>query len=104
VLNIFQRAEDGCEPRTANEVADELGCARQTAYRKLEELAEQEKLKTKKSAPKVGYGGFQKIKKSFHIQFIIHLCTLESEKSVIGIIRPCYPLRTLLLQRAKLSY
>ncbi len=52
VLNIFRRAEDGCEPRTASEVADELGCARQTAYRKLEELSDKEKLKTKKIGAK----------------------------------------------------
>jgi predicted ArsR family transcriptional regulator len=48
VLDIFQESEDGCEPRTASEVAETLGCTRQTAYRKLEELSKQGTLKTKK--------------------------------------------------------
>lgn len=48
VLEIFRESEDGCEPRTASEVAEILGCTRQTAYRKLEELSEQGTLKTKK--------------------------------------------------------
>lgn len=48
VLEIFQDGNDNCEPRTATEVADELGCARQTAYRKLESLSDQGALKTKK--------------------------------------------------------
>jgi predicted ArsR family transcriptional regulator len=52
VLEIFQYANDNCEPRTATEVADELGCARQTAYRKLEKLSEQGTLKTKKIGAK----------------------------------------------------
>lgn len=36
------------EPRTASEVADELGVVRRTAYNKLNELADQGKLKKKK--------------------------------------------------------
>jgi len=44
-LEVF---DDDGEPRTASEVADALGCARRTAYGKLEELAEQGALETKK--------------------------------------------------------
>jgi len=36
------------EPRTANEVADELGIVRRTAYNKLTELADRGDLKRKK--------------------------------------------------------
>jgi predicted ArsR family transcriptional regulator len=36
------------EPRTAKEVADELGCVRRTAYNKLSELAERGDLERKK--------------------------------------------------------
>lgn len=37
-----------CEPRTAKEVADELGIARRTAYNKLSTLKEQGKLRKKR--------------------------------------------------------
>lgn len=37
-----------CEPRTAKEVADELGIVRRTAYNKLTELSEHGELKKKK--------------------------------------------------------
>lgn len=52
ILEVFQSADDGCEPRTASEIADLLGCTRQTAFRKLEQLSERGKLKTKKVGAK----------------------------------------------------
>jgi predicted ArsR family transcriptional regulator len=44
VLALFTDAE----PRTAIEVADELGIARRTALNKLNELAEQDRIQRKK--------------------------------------------------------
>ncbi len=46
--SIFTDQEQRGEPLTTREVADALGCARRTAYDKLETLAEQGDLKTKK--------------------------------------------------------
>jgi len=44
VLALFTDAE----PRTASEVADELGIARRTALNKLDDLAEQDRIHRKK--------------------------------------------------------
>jgi response regulator of citrate/malate metabolism len=46
VLAVFKEAQ--IPVLTANEVADELGCSRASAYNKLEELAEQEEIEKKK--------------------------------------------------------
>ena len=43
VLSLFTDAE----PRTASEVADELGIARRTALNKLNELADQDRIQRK---------------------------------------------------------
>jgi PAS domain S-box-containing protein len=47
-LGVFTEADAPCAPMTASEVADELDCARRTAYSKLEELADEGELETKK--------------------------------------------------------
>lgn len=44
VLSLFTDAE----PRTASEVADELGIARRTALYKLNDLADQDRIRRKK--------------------------------------------------------
>ena len=49
ILNVFQQSEDQYTPFTATEIADELGCARRTAYTKLQQLADDGTLKTKKT-------------------------------------------------------
>lgn len=48
-LRVFEELEDPTEPLTSSEVAGELGCARRTAYGKLEKLAEEGELKSKKA-------------------------------------------------------
>lgn len=48
VLEVFENREDRAEPLTASEVADELGCARRTAGRKLKQLLEQGGVASKK--------------------------------------------------------
>lgn len=48
VLTVFRDREDYGRPLTAQDVADELGCARRTAHTKLNALVEQEKLATRK--------------------------------------------------------
>lgn len=48
VLSAFAACTRGAEPLTAPELADELGCARRTAYEKLQALTERGDLATKK--------------------------------------------------------
>ncbi|MFC7133139.1 MULTISPECIES: bacterio-opsin activator domain-containing protein [Salinibaculum] len=50
VLPVFESG--GAEPYSSREVADELGCARTTAYKKLQRLAEAGVLETKKVGAK----------------------------------------------------
>jgi len=47
-LGVFAGDEKQCEPLTSSEVADELGCTRRTAYRKLDALTERGDVETKK--------------------------------------------------------
>lgn len=47
VLAVFESLPPG-EPYTSSEIADELGCARTTAYKRLQDLAASGKLSTKK--------------------------------------------------------
>ena len=49
VLASFEQLEDPTEPLTATEVADNVGCARRTAYNKLEALVDRDVLRTKKT-------------------------------------------------------
>lgn len=48
VFGVFEDLEDPCTPLTASEVADELECSRRTALRRLKELNEKGKLRSKK--------------------------------------------------------
>lgn len=48
VLEIFEAREDRAEPLTASEIADDLSCARKTAYNKLQTLKEDGTLTSKK--------------------------------------------------------
>lgn len=49
VLEVFRERDDPSAPLTATEVANELDCARRTAYSKLRNLVEQDELKSKKT-------------------------------------------------------
>lgn len=48
VREVFADREDRAEPLTATEIAERVGCSRRTAHDKLEALAEQRALATKK--------------------------------------------------------
>ncbi len=48
ILEAFERRTDRNEPLTTTEVADATGCARRTAYNRLEALADEGELRTKK--------------------------------------------------------
>lgn len=48
VLEVFQGLEDPAEPLTAPEIAERLDCSPDTARTKLQHLAAQDKLATKK--------------------------------------------------------
>jgi len=48
VLEIYSQLEDPCMPLTAQEVADELDCSRRTALRRLKDLEEENKIRSKK--------------------------------------------------------
>lgn len=48
VLAVFDTQTERTEPLTASEVADELGCTRRTAHKKLDALAERGELESKK--------------------------------------------------------
>lgn len=48
VLEVFEQEANVGTPLTTNEVADALGCARRTAYNKLDALVERDLLRTKK--------------------------------------------------------
>lgn len=48
VLEVFEDREDRARPLTASDVGDALGCSRRAAHGKLEELAEQGKVATRK--------------------------------------------------------
>lgn len=48
-LRVFRELEEPTEPLTSSEVAGRLGCARRTAYGKLEKLAEEGELESKKA-------------------------------------------------------
>lgn len=48
VIAVFESREDYAEPLTASEVADQLGCARRTALNKLDALAEETEITSKK--------------------------------------------------------
>ena len=48
VLAVFTEEADPCEPLTASEVADVLDCSRRTALGKLQDLADEGALATKK--------------------------------------------------------
>ncbi len=52
VLNVFDEQDDPHEPLTAGDVAEALGCARRTAYTKLQSLREQDVLRSKKTGAK----------------------------------------------------
>lgn len=49
VIAVFEEQSDPCEPRTATEIADLLGCSRSTAYNLLQELNESGVLESKKA-------------------------------------------------------
>lgn len=48
VLGVFRQRSDPCEPMTSSEIAEVLGCSRHTAHNRLEELSEENAIKTKK--------------------------------------------------------
>ena len=48
VLEVFEDREDSARPLTASDIADALGCSRRAAHDKLEELAEEGKIATRK--------------------------------------------------------
>ena len=48
VLSVFHQRSDQCEPMTSTEIAEALGCSRQTAVNRLEDLTAKEKIETKK--------------------------------------------------------
>jgi predicted ArsR family transcriptional regulator len=48
VLRVFKQRSDSYEPMTSSEIAESLGCSRQTAANRLEELSEEDDLETKK--------------------------------------------------------
>lgn len=48
VLEVFASRDDPAEPLTASEIAEELSCSRRTAHNKLETLAEEGKVTSKK--------------------------------------------------------
>lgn len=48
VLEVFEREANAGTPLTTSEVADSLGCARRTAYNKLDALVERDLLRSKK--------------------------------------------------------
>lgn len=52
VLTLFNQRPDPCEPLTASETADELGCSRATAYNLLTELSDKGDLDSKKVGAK----------------------------------------------------
>lgn len=48
VTDVFEDRDDYAEPLTASEIADELGCSRRTALNKLDKLAADTDLTSKK--------------------------------------------------------
>ena len=48
ILDVFAARTDPCEPLDAGDIADELGWARRTALKKLDELADRDVLADKK--------------------------------------------------------
>ena len=48
VLRVFKERSDSYEPMTSSEIAESLGCSRQTAANRLEELSKGDDLETKK--------------------------------------------------------
>jgi hypothetical protein len=48
ILRVFERLDDPSEPLATSEVAEMVGCARRTAYDKLDSLTEAGHIKTKK--------------------------------------------------------
>ncbi len=48
VTSVFEAREDYAEPLTASEVADVVGCSRRTALNKLDALAEETEITSKK--------------------------------------------------------
>ena len=48
VLAVFDQRSDPCEPMTSSEIAESINCSRPTALNRLEELAEEGKIETKK--------------------------------------------------------
>lgn len=49
VLEVFDERDDLAEPLTSKDVAEELNCSPKTAYRKLDQLVIDEKLRSKKA-------------------------------------------------------
>lgn len=48
VLHLFRELDDLCTPLTAQDIAEDLDCSRPTALRRLNELHDEEEIKTKK--------------------------------------------------------
>jgi predicted ArsR family transcriptional regulator len=48
ILRVFKQRSDPYEPMTSSEIADAIGCSRPTALTRLEELAEEADVRTKK--------------------------------------------------------
>lgn len=48
ITTVFEQRKDYAEPLTAQEIADEVGCSRRTALNKLNTLAEQTDITSKK--------------------------------------------------------
>jgi len=48
VLSVFERSANSHEPLTSSEIADELGCSRQTVRNRLKELSEADEIESKK--------------------------------------------------------
>jgi len=48
VLRVFHQRSDQYEPMTSSEIAEALGCSRQTALNRLEELTVEDEIETKK--------------------------------------------------------
>lgn len=48
VMQLYSQLEDPCTPLTAQDVADELDCSRRTALRRLKDLENEGKIRSKK--------------------------------------------------------
>ncbi|MFC7020320.1 MULTISPECIES: ArsR family transcriptional regulator [Haloarcula] len=48
IVDVFRARDDVARPLTASDIMDEVGCSRRTAHNKLNELVEEDVLKTRK--------------------------------------------------------